>query len=139
MHLADATGNPPEWRGGAACRHHDPDLFFPEGTAGPALRQVDQAKRVCRSCPVRTPCLGFALRHGVAFGIWGGVTAEERRQGSARLGGPDLRASRHGEYHAGNKGGEIWAARFARGAPHRPARHEQPPRLDRPPGHPLTD
>jgi|ERR1700742_384982 hypothetical protein len=33
---------PPEWRGGAACHHHDPDLFFPEGTAGPALRQVDR-------------------------------------------------------------------------------------------------
>jgi hypothetical protein len=63
MHQADATGNPREWRGGAACLHHDPDLFFPEGTAGPALRQVDQAKWVCHSCPVRTPCLGFALRH----------------------------------------------------------------------------
>ncbi len=93
MHQVDATGNPPEWRSGAACLHHDPDLFFPEGTAGPALRQVDQAKWVCHSCPVRTPCLGFALRHGVAFGIWGGATAEERRQGSARLPGPDLRAN----------------------------------------------
>jgi WhiB family redox-sensing transcriptional regulator len=97
VHLADATGSPPEWRGGAACRHHDPDLFFPEGTAGPALRQADQAKRVCQSCPVRTPCLGFALRHGVAFGIWGGATAEERRQGTARL------DARHKEYHAGNQ------------------------------------
>jgi WhiB family transcriptional regulator, redox-sensing transcriptional regulator len=86
MHLADATGSPPEWRGGAACLNHDPDLFFPEGTAGPALRQVDQAKQVCQSCPVLAPCLGFALRHGVAFGIWGGATAEERRQGAARLG-----------------------------------------------------
>ena len=41
MHLADATGSPPKWHGGAACLNHDPDLFFPEGTAGPALRQVD--------------------------------------------------------------------------------------------------
>ena len=81
-----ATGSPPKWRGGAACLNYDPDLFFPEGTAGPALRQADQAKRVCQSCPVRTPCLGFALRHGVAFGIWGGTTAEERRQGAAWLG-----------------------------------------------------
>jgi hypothetical protein len=34
MHLADTTGSPPEWRGGAACLNHDPDLFFPEGTQG---------------------------------------------------------------------------------------------------------
>jgi WhiB family transcriptional regulator, redox-sensing transcriptional regulator len=99
MHLADATGSPPEWRGGAACLNHDPDLFFPEGTAGPALRQVDQAKQVCQSCPVLAPCLGFALRHGVAFGIWGGATAEERRQGAARLG------AWHKEYRDRNQGG----------------------------------
>ena len=74
-----------DWRDGAACRHYDPDLFFPEGTAGPALRQIDQAKQVCQSCPVLVPCLGFALRHGVAFGIWGGTTAEERGQRAARL------------------------------------------------------
>jgi WhiB family redox-sensing transcriptional regulator len=68
-----------DWRDGAACRHRDPELFFPEGTVGPALLQADQAKRVCQSCPVRTSCLDFALRHGLGFGIWGGVTGEERR------------------------------------------------------------
>ena len=115
MHLADATGTPSEWRGDAVCRHHDPDLFFPEGTTGPALRQADQAKRVCQSCPVRTPCLGFALRHRVAFGIWGGATAEERRAGSARLGGRDLRASRHEAYHAGNQGGGSLVGSFRDG------------------------
>jgi WhiB family redox-sensing transcriptional regulator len=68
-----------DWRDGAACRHRDPELFFPEGTAGPALLQADQAKRVCESCPVRTPCLDFGQRHGLGFGIWGGATGEERR------------------------------------------------------------
>jgi WhiB family redox-sensing transcriptional regulator len=68
-----------DWRDGAACRYRDPELFFPEGTAGPAVLQADQAKRVCQSCPVRAPCLDFALRHGLGFGIWGGVTGEERR------------------------------------------------------------
>lgn len=67
-----------DWRDCAACRRHDPELFFPEGTAGPALRQAEQAKLVCQSCPVRTPCLDFALRHVLAFGIWGGTTGEER-------------------------------------------------------------
>jgi WhiB family transcriptional regulator, redox-sensing transcriptional regulator len=63
----------PAWRDRAACRHYDPDLFFPEGTAGPALRQASAAKQVCQFCPARGPCLRFALRHGLAFGIWGGT------------------------------------------------------------------
>jgi WhiB family redox-sensing transcriptional regulator len=73
------AGDSPDWRDSASCVHQDPDLFFPEGTAGPALRQADQAKLVCQPCPARTPCLAFALRHGLAFGIWGGTTGEERR------------------------------------------------------------
>jgi WhiB family transcriptional regulator, redox-sensing transcriptional regulator len=68
-----------DWRDAAACLHADPDLFFPVGTAGPALRQVDEAKRICRACPVRTPCLAWALDQGILSGIWGGTTEEERR------------------------------------------------------------
>ena len=68
-----------DWRDNAACLHADPDLFFPDGTAGPALRQVDEAKRICRDCPVRTPCLAWALGQGSCVGIWGGTTEDERR------------------------------------------------------------
>jgi WhiB family transcriptional regulator, redox-sensing transcriptional regulator len=67
------------WRDGAACRNADPDLFFPIGKAGPALSQIDQAKRICRTCPVRRPCLAWALENGVGAGVWGGATEEERR------------------------------------------------------------
>lgn len=67
------------WHRAAACRHADPELFFPEGTAGPALRQAEEAKRVCMACPVRADCLGWALRHGVDFGVWGGKDPEQRR------------------------------------------------------------
>lgn len=67
------------WRDDAACRHADPELFFPVGTAGPALRQIGQAKRICQACPVRTPCLGWALNHGLELGICRGATEEERR------------------------------------------------------------
>ncbi len=52
---------PANWRHDAACLDADPDLFFPVGTTGPPLLQVDQAKRICRGCPVRTPCLVWAL------------------------------------------------------------------------------
>ena len=67
-----------DWRDHAACGHADPDLFFPISTTGPALRQIDEAKRICQACPARTPCLDWALTHGEAAGVWGGTTEEER-------------------------------------------------------------
>lgn len=71
-----------DWRDDAACRHADPDLFFPPDTTGPAVPQVEQAERakgICQACPVRTPCLSWALDQGSSFGIWGGTTEDERR------------------------------------------------------------
>ena len=67
------------WRDHAACLNADPDLFFPIGTVGPALDQIDKAKRICQACPVRTRCLAWALDLGAASGIWGGTTEIERR------------------------------------------------------------
>ena len=68
-----------DWRCRAACRDADPELFFPVGTAGPALAQAEEAKRVCRRCPVRADCLRWAVDSGQDAGVWGGTTAEERR------------------------------------------------------------
>lgn len=67
------------WRDKAACRHADPDLFFPIGATGPALRQINEAKRICQACPVRTTCLAWALDEAVPDGTWGGATEQERR------------------------------------------------------------
>ena len=49
------------WRDQAACRHSDPDLFFPAGSTGLAVDHIHAAKAVCRSCPVQQPYLQFAL------------------------------------------------------------------------------
>jgi WhiB family transcriptional regulator, redox-sensing transcriptional regulator len=68
-----------DWRDDAACRDADPDLFFPIGTTGPALRQIGEAKRICRTCPAQTQCLSWALDNRVIDGVWGGTTGEERR------------------------------------------------------------
>ncbi|MET9736118.1 WhiB family transcriptional regulator [Streptomyces sp. NPDC006458] len=68
-----------DWQDRAGCRHEDPDLFFPIGTSGPALLQTRQAKEVCERCPVREPCLRFALRTGQGNGVWGGTSEDERR------------------------------------------------------------
>ena len=62
------------WRERAACRGTDLDVFFPERgeSAGPA-------RQVCAACPVRQPCLEYALSNRITHGIWGGLTERERR------------------------------------------------------------
>ncbi len=67
------------WRMHAACREEDPDLFFPIGSTGPALVQTEDAKAVCRGCPVREECLRWALENGQDAGVWGGLGETERR------------------------------------------------------------
>ena len=69
-----------DWRRMAACRHTEPDLFFPVGTTGPAVDQIEAAKRVCRSCEAIEPCLDFALATNQESGVWGGTSEEERRK-----------------------------------------------------------
>ncbi|KOU69226.1 transcription factor WhiB [Streptomyces sp. MMG1533] len=74
------------WRDHAACRHEDPDLFFPIGSTGPALVQQEQAKAVCGRCPVREQCLQWALGTGQTLGVWGGTSENERRALRRRAG-----------------------------------------------------
>lgn len=65
----------PAWTVSALCAQTDYELFFPDkgGTSNPA-------KRVCRKCPVRRPCLELALESGDRlFGGWGGKSEKERR------------------------------------------------------------
>ena len=68
-----------DWRHRAACREEDPELFFPIGTTGPALMQVEDAKAVCRRCDVVESCLNWALENGQDAGVWGGMSEDERR------------------------------------------------------------
>jgi hypothetical protein len=62
------------WRELAACRGTDLEVFFPGRgeSAGPA-------RQVCAACPVRQPCLDYAISNRIAYGIWGGLTERERR------------------------------------------------------------
>jgi WhiB family redox-sensing transcriptional regulator len=68
-----------DWREQSACRDTDPDLFFPVGTTGPAIDQIENAKAVCRVCDVQKNCLEYALVTNQDSGIWGGTSEEERR------------------------------------------------------------
>jgi len=62
------------WRELAACRGIDLGVFFPErgASAGPA-------RQVCAACPVRQPCLDYAVTNRITSGVWGGLTERERR------------------------------------------------------------
>jgi WhiB family redox-sensing transcriptional regulator len=66
------------WRSAAACLSADPELFFPVSQAGKALEEAAEAKAICAGCAVRSECLAFALRTRQPYGIWGGMTEEER-------------------------------------------------------------
>jgi WhiB family redox-sensing transcriptional regulator len=68
-----------DWRRDAACTSHDPELFFPVGSAGPALAQLKQAQQICLDCPVRVPCLEWAIKVGAEDGVWGGFSEQERQ------------------------------------------------------------
>jgi hypothetical protein len=52
-----------------------PDLFFPERG-----QPTDEAKAVCQGCPVSHACFMFAIQSGEIFGIWGGMSGDQRRQ-----------------------------------------------------------
>lgn len=68
-----------EWRGNAACREVEGELFFPVGTTGNAVRQISNAKAVCNTCDAKAECLEFALMTNQDSGVWGGKSEEERR------------------------------------------------------------
>ena len=73
------------WRELAACRGVGLNLFFPERG-----ESAEPARRVCARCPVREPCLDYAVTNRIVYGVWGGLTSRERRALQSRW----VRASR---------------------------------------------
>jgi len=70
------------WQRQAACRGPESVLFYPPATpeARPERDSRERrAKSICATCPVRTPCLDFALEIREPHGIWGGLNESERR------------------------------------------------------------
>jgi len=71
------------WQDDAACRGADATLFFApnyfERREEKDGREA-KAKVICNTCPVREPCLEYALRSRDPHGIWGGLNELERRR-----------------------------------------------------------
>ena len=55
------------------------ELFFPVGNTGAAYQQIEEAKAVCRTCKVIDACLKCALDTNQDYGVWGGLSEDERR------------------------------------------------------------
>lgn len=70
--MADPTA---AWMDYGLCAGIDAELFFPARG-----QSTNEAKGVCARCPVREPCLDYALTHGIKHGVWGGLSERERRR-----------------------------------------------------------
>jgi WhiB family transcriptional regulator, redox-sensing transcriptional regulator len=68
------------WQEAAACSGRDLSMFFhPTNERGSTRMLRDRsAKRVCAGCSVRMECADYAIRAREPFGVWGGLTEEER-------------------------------------------------------------
>ncbi len=64
-----------KWMQRGLCRDIPPATFFPSDGVG-----VEIARRICAECPVKAPCLEYALRNHIDHGVWGGASERERRR-----------------------------------------------------------
>ena len=69
-----------EWQTAAACRGLDSSLFFhpPNERNRARENRITTAKAICHQCPVRNTCADQALRSREPYGIWGGLSEDER-------------------------------------------------------------
>jgi WhiB family redox-sensing transcriptional regulator len=65
------------WRAKGSCRGSDARIFYPPSDDDDL---AEPAKLICSICPVRKPCLEFALSTREKHGVWGGLTERERRR-----------------------------------------------------------
>ncbi|MFF4404234.1 WhiB family transcriptional regulator [Streptomyces sp. NPDC002536] len=72
--------------GSVPCRSYDPEVFFAESPA-----DVEYAKSLCQTCPLREACLAGAQDRREPWGVWGGelfvqgvVVARKRPRGRPR-------------------------------------------------------
>ncbi|MCB5166878.1 WhiB family transcriptional regulator [Streptomyces bambusae] len=94
------------WHAEAVCRRDEAGLFFAPSKEPTAARlsREEAAKRVCARCPVMVACREHALLQPEPYGVWGGLTAAERRVVLAR------RRRRAAELRSGQTAGPVAAA-----------------------------
>lgn len=75
-----------EWQLQGRCRDLGSELFFhPEGERGASRAARDRAaKAICATCPVLARCAAHALAVHEPYGVWGGMSEDDREEIFAR-------------------------------------------------------
>ena len=73
-HLLELLDRPP-WQRDALCREYAGRVNFFPGRG----ESLEPAKALCAACLVRPECLLYAFEHDEPHGVWGGLSARERR------------------------------------------------------------
>jgi WhiB family redox-sensing transcriptional regulator len=71
-----------EWQEEGVCRSFETNTFFLENSLrGKKKSQKEKiAVSICNTCPVKMQCLEHALNTPEIYGVWGGMTEEQRHQ-----------------------------------------------------------
>lgn len=81
-----------DWQLESACKGQDDLFFHPEGERDPKRSNRDKAAvAICVTCPVMLACRTHALAMNESYGVWGGLTEDERE--AMMFGDKALRAS----------------------------------------------
>ncbi|MBY4213648.1 WhiB family transcriptional regulator [Rhodococcus fascians] len=80
-----SPGPETEWQKFAHCNTYDTDLFFEPEVEGRTARvhREQVAKRICSECRVLMRCRAEALYTAESHGVWGGLSATERKRAGA--------------------------------------------------------
>lgn len=86
----------PTFTGGACSdSEHDPEWWFPlevrgEGQYRSYLQldtpNVEKARAICSTCPVKQECSDWSMQYSGLFGIWGGLDSQQRMMYQRRNG-----------------------------------------------------
>ena len=73
------------WADRGACRGRE-SLFYhgEDEPKGKRRRKEAEAKSICEGCEVLETCRDYALNNGELYGVWGGLTENERHRLTGR-------------------------------------------------------
>jgi WhiB family redox-sensing transcriptional regulator len=72
----DVVGHGQIWKLQGSCsKSQFHDLWYSSGK-----EEIKLAKQMCYQCPVIKECLIYAFENNEDYGIWGGMTEQERRK-----------------------------------------------------------
>lgn len=66
------------WQDDAACRLHNPEMWFPHGSTSRKVDVYAEARAICLGCPVLADCLRYVLTTREDDGMWAALTPEQR-------------------------------------------------------------